>query len=308
MASYTIPQPPQYPSFQDIMSAETARYAEAMANFQARYGQAVGAAQAGITEAGVVAPEYAELKGLYAPGGQFGESQRIRIEEARKAGLASAYANLAKSGMWAGTTATGAQTGINWAAQKELTNLEDVRYGKYGEALGLAGAAAQAARADKVQAYQALSAIIAGMQPPAVSTVVSPLETAAVSAGVSTYGTYLGALGEQAKLAEQEREYGTVSATEAARLAEQEREYGTVSATEAATLAERKYEVDVQSTATENRLALDKYIADLDAQYKKGLISVQMRDSKRADAELKWKIAFGMGVGYGMYPMPSTTW
>ena len=195
-----VQRPPAYPAPQSLMSAEANRYKAMMLDFQRRYAEATGAATTAIGEAGIVPSEYGELKGLYAPGGQFGESQRQRIEEARKAGIASSYANLAKTGMWSGTTTTGAQTGVNWAAQKELTNLEDVRYGKYGEALGLAGAAAQAARADKVRAYQMLSSVIAGMQPPAYSTITSPLETTAVSAGASTYNTYMNAVMNAAEL------------------------------------------------------------------------------------------------------------
>jgi hypothetical protein len=81
-----------------------------------------------------------KLVKMYAPGGTYGAGQYATIESEAKKAKAESLAGLVASGMSSGTTAAGLRARLGKDISTAKLGVEDVRTGKYGEALtGLAG-------------------------------------------------------------------------------------------------------------------------------------------------------------------------
>ncbi|MFA5158149.1 MAG: hypothetical protein WC451_03135 [Patescibacteria group bacterium] len=131
-------------------------------SYSKKYEEAIAAAKKAISVSSQPVSEYQQAADLYAPGGSFGAGQRQEIESSRKRDLAASYGNLVKSGMWSGSSSTGAQMAAGKTAQQSVLNLEDLRYSKYASALEAVGAAKTVQHQQEVQAYQTLADIISG--------------------------------------------------------------------------------------------------------------------------------------------------
>lgn len=122
-----------------------------------------------------ISPAYRRLTELFAPGGTYMAGQKALIEEERKKSIAQAYGTAVQTGMWSGTTATGAQQRAGRYAQLALLQTEDKRIEMLASALEAMGMAEEARAVRAAQTYTAAGQIAASFyQPPRYTAPTQP--------------------------------------------------------------------------------------------------------------------------------------
>lgn len=121
-----------YNQMMGIYGAAVKKYEESLRRSYQKLALGVQSLQASLSttrEGGEEAEtELREVVSLFAPEGAYGAGARARITEMQRTGTAAALAGLAKSGMYSGSLATGAQSRYAQIAEQALKDVEDTRF------------------------------------------------------------------------------------------------------------------------------------------------------------------------------------